>query len=265
MYLAPAKIGLVVIPSTIRIRSAPETAAQAIRDAITEGRLKPGDRILEQHWATALGIGQPTLREAFKELEYEGLLTRNPRRGTYVTDLSPEDCALLLEVRMPLELIAVDRATRRMNDTAAEKLARIVARMEDAAKNCDASAIHDADLAFHRAIWELAGNQYLRAALESMATRLFVFTVLGGRPHVHEDFHEMVQQHKGMLAGLCTGNPAQARKAFLSNALIYWNRHCKVDLTEEAALEFVALTEEVRAHGRQGERVVPSAEPGERT
>src|SRR6185503_8871869 len=132
----------------IRMRSAPEAAAQIIRDAILEGRLKPGDRILEQHWATTLGIGQPTLREGLKELEYQGLVTRNPRRGTYVTELSPEDCAHLLEVRMSLEILAVDRASRRMDDCARQQFDGLILGMQRAADSCDAAGFHDADLAF---------------------------------------------------------------------------------------------------------------------
>lgn len=208
----------------VRIRSAPETAAQIIRDAILEGRLKPGDRILEQHWAATLGIGQPTLREALKELEYQGLVTRNPRRGTYVTELSPTDCADLLEVRMSLEVLAIDRAARRMNDAAREEFERVILQMQRAADACDAATFHEADLAFHRAIWKIAENQHLSAALEMVAVRLFIFPVLVERSTPAE-YQEQVRQHEGILAGLCSGDPEIARKAFVENALIYWQKH----------------------------------------
>ena len=48
----------------LRIQSAPQAAAQAIREAIISGALRGGDRIIELKWARRLGIGQPTLREA---------------------------------------------------------------------------------------------------------------------------------------------------------------------------------------------------------
>jgi len=208
----------------VRIRSAPEAAAQIIRDAILEGRLKPGDRILEQHWAATLGIGQPTLREGLKELEYQGLVTRNPRRGTYVTQLSPTDCAHLLEVRMSLEVLAIDRAARRMNDAARRELDRLILVMQRAADLCDAAGFHEADLAFHRAIWELASNQHLSAALEMIAVRLFIFPVLVERSTPLE-YQEQVRQHEGILQGLCSGDPEEARKSFVENALVYWKKH----------------------------------------
>ena len=51
-------------PNTGRltIQTAPQAAAQAIRECIISGELRGGDRIIEQKWASRLGIGQPTLR-----------------------------------------------------------------------------------------------------------------------------------------------------------------------------------------------------------
>ena len=68
-------------PGQLRIQSAPQAAAQAIREAIISGALRGGDRIIELKWATQLGIGQPTLREALHELEHQGLLRKLQQRG----------------------------------------------------------------------------------------------------------------------------------------------------------------------------------------
>jgi len=63
------------------VASAPQVAAQAIRDAIITAKFKAGERLVEGKLAEDLGIGQPTLREALKELEYEGLVRKIPQRG----------------------------------------------------------------------------------------------------------------------------------------------------------------------------------------
>src|SRR6202161_1683266 len=94
----------------LTIQSAPQAAAQAIREAIISGELHGGDRIIEQKWAARLGIGQPTLREALNELTHQGLLRKLPQRGTYVAQLSPEDYRLIQEVRIPLEAIDIGHA-----------------------------------------------------------------------------------------------------------------------------------------------------------
>lgn len=84
----------------ITVLRAPEAAAQAIRDAILTGRLKPGQRLIEKKLAADMGIGQPTLREAFKELEFQGFLRKIPLRGTYVNRLDKDDYRMILEVRI---------------------------------------------------------------------------------------------------------------------------------------------------------------------
>src|SRR6058998_1823102 len=82
-----------------RFPSLPEAVAQKLRDAILAGQLKPGERLVEQKLAANLGIGQPTLREALKELEFQGFVRKSPKKGTYVTELTPEDFRQIQEVR----------------------------------------------------------------------------------------------------------------------------------------------------------------------
>jgi DNA-binding GntR family transcriptional regulator len=221
------------LPGELRIPSAPEVVANVIRDAIMVGRLKPGDRILEKQWATSLGVGQPTLREALTQLQFQGMVRRVAHRATYVNQLQKDDLVRLLEVRLPLEAIAFDRAARRITEEVKEELAELVAQMETAVQNQDMSAFHDADVGFHRGIWKLTDNEYLHMCLESVAIRLFVFSVIGDRPNLHHENLAAVRQHQGMLEGICTGDPAKARRAFVTNTLAYWNTHYDLNLREE--------------------------------
>src|ERR1700688_3722526 len=110
----------------LTIQTAPEAAAQAIRESIISGELHGGDRIIEQKWAARLGIGQPTLREALNELTHQGLLRKLPQRGTYVAQLSPEDYRLIQEVRIPLEAIAIGKAAENFTATADKELTTLV-------------------------------------------------------------------------------------------------------------------------------------------
>ena len=95
----------------VHVRSLAEAAAQSLREAIIAGKLKPGERLIEQKLASQLGIGQPTLREALKELEYQGFVRKLANKGrTFVTKLSTEDISKIHQVRMVLEVLAVDLA-----------------------------------------------------------------------------------------------------------------------------------------------------------
>jgi len=221
----------------LNVPTAPEAAAQAIRESIISGELRPGDRIIEQKWAARLGIGQPTLREALNELTHQGLLRKVPQRGTYVAQLSPEDYRLIQEVRIPLEAIAVGKAAENLTQEADTELSTLVNAMAGTSMTAtDVKHFHDCDVAFHRKIWELAGNEYLRDALETISFRLFVFAVVDRWPENPKAVRERiaaVQQHLAILEGLRTRNKRTAREAFIHQSIDYWNHQYGLGLSEE--------------------------------
>jgi DNA-binding GntR family transcriptional regulator len=223
----------------LSIQSAPQAAAQAIREALISGELKAGDRLLEQRWAERLGIGQPTLREALRELEYQGLLIKQPQRGTYVAQLSPEDYRRILEIRIPLESIAIGRAAKRLTDEANAELTDLVMTMAGTGKEIDVKNFHDCDVSFHRKIWELADNEYLQELLEKITFRLFVFSVVGRWPDAPNAMSERlaaVQQHMGILEGIRTRDPQRAQRQFVRHTVEYWNKQYGLTLSEEDLL-----------------------------
>src|SRR6059036_969333 len=123
----------------VHVRSLAEAAAQSLREAIIAGKLKPVERLIEQKLAASLGIGQPTLREALKELEYQGFVRKSPKKGTYITQLTKEDFRQILEVRMTLEVLAIEHAARNMRKEVAQELEEIVRGMESSAQKFDLS------------------------------------------------------------------------------------------------------------------------------
>jgi DNA-binding GntR family transcriptional regulator len=224
-------------PGRLTIQSAPQAAAQALREAIISGELRGGDRILEQKWSLRLGIGQPTLREALHELEHQGLLRKVPARGTYVAQLSPEDYKLIQEVRIPLEAIAIGRAAENFTPEADKELTALVTTMASGGMaEVDVKNFHDCDVSFHRKIWELSGNEYLRDTLETITFRLFIFAVVGrwpGNPKAVSECLAAVQEHLGILEGLRSRDKKIARQAFIKETVKYWNTHYGLDLNQE--------------------------------
>jgi DNA-binding GntR family transcriptional regulator len=216
----------------IRIQSAPQAAAQAIREAITIGTLEPGQRLIEQKLAASLGIGQPTLREALKELEYEGFVRKIPQKGTYITTFDKKDCRELLEVRMSLEPVVIERAALQLTPEVEKELGRLVSGMRAAADTFDVPRFCSCDAEFHRKIAALAGNRRLAKALESVLSQLLVYGTLGRKPDSRKALVEGAEQHKRILAGLATGNPSIAREVFVTETLKHWNDNFEVDLGE---------------------------------
>jgi len=74
-----------------------------LRDLILKGEFKMGDRLMQEEWAAKLGVSRMPLREALKQLEVEGLVRIEPRRGAIVTPVSSEDIEEIYQLRAMLE------------------------------------------------------------------------------------------------------------------------------------------------------------------
>jgi DNA-binding GntR family transcriptional regulator len=198
------------------------------------GKLRPGQRLVEQKLAVSLGIGQPTLREALKELEYQGVVRKVPQKGTYVATFGGKDHENALEVRLLLEALAFEKAAHKMSPEAEQELSQLIENMKDAAANLDVAGFHEADVAFHRRVWAIAGNAYLAQALEGTVFRIFIATVLDRGPELRNELLASAAGHQRMLLGLLSGNPATARKALVMDAVSYSKEHYRASVPDEA-------------------------------
>jgi DNA-binding GntR family transcriptional regulator len=209
----------------VQVQSLAEAAAQTLRDAIVTGKLRPGDRLVEQHLAAQLTIGQPTLREALKELEYQGFVRKVANKGTYVTNLSKEDFHKIHQVRMVLETLAVEQAAPNISPQVVSLLETMVDSMDRSTRKLDRIAFHKADLQFHRTIWRLSGNEYLSTALDRVIFSLFAFVL---RAQEQRDFLAAVRQHREIVEGLGTRDPVRARDAFVRTTNRFWEDYHQV-------------------------------------
>lgn len=122
--LAVTPIGRVAAPVK-------EQVLNAIRDAILDFRLKPGERLIERQIIEQMGVSRATVREAISVLASEGLVTIVPQKGARVTAPTPEDAEDLYEVRASLESLVVRRFVDRATDDELAQLAATVERMAD--------------------------------------------------------------------------------------------------------------------------------------
>ena len=83
---------------------------KTLRQAILKGELKPGERLMEIALAEKLGVSRTPIREAIRKLELEGLVVMVPRKGAHVANITEKDLNDVLEVRIGLENMAIDKA-----------------------------------------------------------------------------------------------------------------------------------------------------------
>ncbi|MBU3748636.1 MAG: GntR family transcriptional regulator, partial [Burkholderiaceae bacterium] len=90
--------------------STPELVAQRIREALLDGTLRPGDRLIEADIAAELGVSRGPVREGIRLLGAEGLVVLRRNRGAVITSPTFEDVLEVYILRLSLGLLALNHA-----------------------------------------------------------------------------------------------------------------------------------------------------------
>jgi DNA-binding GntR family transcriptional regulator len=137
-----------------------EQIKDILLERILRGELEPGERLVETRLARELGTSQAPVREALRDLQLLRLVESEPFRGARVRAVNDEQLLPVFPVRMALEELAAREAARRA-DSDMFLLEREVEEMRSAARAGDWRAQISHDLAFHRAVIEMADNEPL--------------------------------------------------------------------------------------------------------
>jgi DNA-binding GntR family transcriptional regulator len=143
------------------VRNASVAATELIREAIVDGRLKPGQRLKEEDLARQLGISRTPVREALLMLQVEGLIVATPNRGATVRVHTPDDLEDLYALRALLEGHAARRAGGRVTEAHIELLRESCDRFETLSPDDDLRELVRENLFFHSTILDIAGSARL--------------------------------------------------------------------------------------------------------
>lgn len=146
---------------------------QTLRQAILKGELKPGERLMEMELAQRLGVSRTPVREAMRKLELEGLVVMIPRKGAHVAGITEKDLKDVLEVRITLESMAVEKACANMDKEQQSKLWLAAREIERCAQGGDPTKLAEADEAFHEIIYEASQNARLIQILANMREQMY--------------------------------------------------------------------------------------------
>src|SRR5579884_2528151 len=89
-----------------------ERVVAALRRAIVIGELQPESHLKEPVLAQRFGVSRLPVREAIAQLDREGLVRIEPRRGAFVIGVTEQDIDDIYECRLALETVAVRRAVQ---------------------------------------------------------------------------------------------------------------------------------------------------------
>ncbi|MGE8943166.1 GntR family transcriptional regulator [Leptospira interrogans] len=143
-----------------------------LRSAITSGHFEPNRRLVEKDLCEMLGVSRPSVREALRELEAEGLIRTVPNRGPVVAKLEVEDAVGIYQIRGVLEALATKLFCQHATDEQIEKLQARVDNLANTYKSGDLEGIISAKAAFYEVLLEGAKNRLIPNFLRVINARI---------------------------------------------------------------------------------------------
>ena len=191
-----------------------QTAYAAIRQAIVEGRYRPGQRLVEQRVGEEFALSRTPVREALKLLHAEGLVLTEPNKGAVVRPLTLTDVEDIYELRAELESYAARRAAARITP---DEVAEIDAAIDafDAAVDGAAAgdlaavqAVHAANATIHATLVGAARHDRLAQMLGRTVDVPLVFQAF--RRFSHDELVRSNLFHRLLRHAVATGDADRA-------------------------------------------------------
>ncbi len=192
---------LSLMPARIRI-------ASELRKAIYAGEYKSGDELSLTDVATQLGISRTPVREAFQELESEGLITLRMNRGAIVNKIDRKFIQDIFEMRRLLESEAVVRAVKNGMET--KELLERLYDLRDHISEVSRETYESLNQDIHAAIWKAADNHQLQKYLLEMWNGP---STAGSMKDILEHYRNSTYEHIQILQFIRDAMADEARKA----------------------------------------------------
>ncbi len=189
-----------------------ESLAASLKSAITEGRLLPGQRVIEGTWAREFGVAQASVREAINLLISEGYVVKDAGRSARVVRYTERDVRQIYETRIALEGMAAFLACRRRADLLNVEAA--VDGMAAALNSNDVRSLVESDLRFHLELAEASGNPLLADLIHRLVSPLFAFVLLRVLKNhgALQAWSAEFPPHRRLVKMIREGNPALAQQ-----------------------------------------------------
>ena len=171
-----------------------------IRNEIIRGNLRPGARLRLRDLADQFKVSTQPIREALSELEAEGLVQAEPRKGAVVTVLTAAELVDLYEIRATLEAMATRTAVPHITSHRITLLTDIITAMDDHISDHMGEVVELVTLnkQFHLKLYEASGRKHLCELISTLRNRtshyLHAYMIdLGGMPLAQDEHRAILE------------------------------------------------------------------------
>lgn len=196
------------MPEPARSMTKTEAAFRSLREAIEDGRYRPGEHLRVARLMQDLDMSPTPIREALRLLQAEGMVEHHPHRGMVVAEYSPESAEEVYRLRVVLEPMATELAVERAGP---EQVAAIRAHHDAlvaAVRDDRSTDVAELNAEWHGAIYAACGSRHLEDFIarlwQAIPVRAIWLTRRASRS---------LEQHEAIMAAIERGDAAAARDA----------------------------------------------------
>ncbi len=172
----------------------------ALQKEIVLGILAPDQTLTELDLAQRFECSQGTVREALMQLNEEGLVKRQPNRGTRVASCPEDDARALLSLRKNVECAHLDRVIERVDSRLIANLRALLDAMRNAARDGDEYALSVHDRAFHTCLFDAADLPLVSPILTRCLIHAHRFKILNSQ--ANRALEETAERHLPIIEAL---------------------------------------------------------------
>jgi DNA-binding GntR family transcriptional regulator len=187
------------------------SAYEAVREAVLERRLLPGERVTVRPFAERLGISPTPVKAALAILEREGFLVARKHSGYFVAELTVTDMRDIYQLRSAIDALAARDVARTRPPELLARLGTLIDGQRAALETGDVETYAELDREFHALIWHGTANRRLTAIADLLSAQLRLghnlTTAVPGRPQAGLD------EHGEIMDALLSGDTAAAEHA----------------------------------------------------
>jgi DNA-binding GntR family transcriptional regulator len=200
--------------------TATRPVTDALRNSILEGKLLPGERLVELQLCETYGVSRAAIRSAIGDLVKEGLVDHEANKGATVRRVAIDEAIQITEVRTILESLVAERAATNASSAECDELSHIVLSMREAVAGDEPVTYSELNSLLHRRLREISGHQVASDLIGLLRNRSahhnYRLALIPGRPS------ESLPQHEAIVAAVVAGDgqgAGQAMRAHLESVM----------------------------------------------
>ncbi len=187
-----------------------ELVYESLKKSILHGKIKAGQRLIEETLAHQVGISRTPVREAFYKLERDDLVSRLPKGGFAVREFTKEDVEEIFGIRIALESYASYLATLHITPGEIAALEKKIEASEQALRQGDDDRVIQLHTEFHDLLYKSCKSKKLTEMIHNF--RDYFYRYRSALLHAPNGYKTSIAGHRRMLEAMKKKNAREVER-----------------------------------------------------